>query len=68
MHPNQISRGPLPIHEDYRASTFPSAHVGKGQAVKQLHKSIGAGNLRQSCANGSAKNMLIGLFLRSTKS
>ncbi len=53
MHPNQFLRGPLPIHEDYRASTFPSAHVGKGQAVEQLHKSIGAGKPRQSCANGS---------------
>jgi hypothetical protein len=44
MHPKQFHRGPLPVHEDYRASTFPGTDVGKGPAVKQLHKSIGAGN------------------------
>ena len=44
MHPKQFHRSPLPVHEDYRASTFPGTHVGKGPAVKQLHKSIGAGN------------------------
>jgi hypothetical protein len=44
MHPNQFRRGPLLVHEDYRASTFPGTNVGKGQTVKQLHKSIGTGN------------------------
>lgn len=44
MHAKQIHRGPLPVHEDYRASTFAGTNVGKGQAVKQLHKSIGAGD------------------------
>jgi hypothetical protein len=44
MHLKQFHRGPLPVHEDYRTSTFPRTDVGKGQAVKQLHKSIGAGN------------------------
>ena len=44
MHPKQFHRNSLLVHEDYRASTFPGTHVGKGQAVKQLHKSIGTGN------------------------
>jgi hypothetical protein len=44
MHPKQFHRGPLPVHEDYRASTLPGKDVGKGQAVKQLYKSIRAGN------------------------
>jgi len=43
MHPELFHRCPLPVHEDYRASAFPGTHVGKGQTVKQLHKSIGAG-------------------------
>jgi hypothetical protein len=34
MNPKKYHRGPLPVHEDYRASTFPGTHVGKGQALK----------------------------------
>ena len=52
VYPKQFHRGPLPVHEDYRASTFPGTHVGKSQAVKQLHKSIGAGDLANYMQTG----------------
>jgi hypothetical protein len=45
IHFNPFPRGSLPVYEDHRASTLPCTHVGKDQAVKQLHKSIGAGKL-----------------------
>lgn len=61
--PINFPRGPLPVHEDDRASTFPCTHVGKGQAVKQLHKSIGAGKPAGRMQMAVRGNMLIGLFL-----
>lgn len=41
--PNQFRRCTLLVHQDDRASTFPSTYVGKDQALKQLHKSTRTG-------------------------
>jgi len=40
---NPFQRRPLLVYEDHRASPLPGAHVGEGQAFKQLHKSTRAG-------------------------